>query len=145
MDTNVLVSALTTRGFCWDLLELTSIEPELLISEAVLSQFVRVLTVKFRVPPETVMAAVEYLRTITVLAPESQTVSAGIPDPDDAPILASAASAGADLFITGDKALLDLRHMEHMTILPPRSAWQRLTREPQKPSGFDPTSGPAAP
>jgi predicted nucleic acid-binding protein len=47
-------------------------------------------------------------------------------DPSDALILAAALAAGADLFVTGDKALLDLGEVQGMPILDVRTAYLRL-------------------
>jgi predicted nucleic acid-binding protein len=50
-----------------------------------------------------------------------------VSDPDDAPVLACAVATKADVFVTGDKALLDLGEIEDMPILSPRQLWQRLS------------------
>ncbi|HEV2473748.1 MAG TPA: hypothetical protein VGS41_13820, partial [Chthonomonadales bacterium] len=50
LDTNVLVSAFTTRGLCADLFLRVLAEHELLCAEVVLEELDRVLTDRFRVP-----------------------------------------------------------------------------------------------
>jgi predicted nucleic acid-binding protein len=59
-----------------------------------------------------------------------------IPDPTDVPILACAVSANADVFVTGDRALLELREVEGIPILSVRQFWQKLAGldEPDKKS-----------
>lgn len=42
-----------------------------------------------------------------------------IQDQDDLPILSAAISAGADVFVTGDKEILDLGRIEKLAILFP--------------------------
>lgn len=128
LDTNVLVSALTTRGLCWDLLNEAAKDPvcELLVSEAVLTEFTRTLTVKLKAPPEKVSQAVAGIRQLAAVAPEGAPLTIPIPDPDDAPILASALAARADLFVTGDKALLDLAAVAGTAIVSPRECWIKL-------------------
>jgi predicted nucleic acid-binding protein len=49
-----------------------------------------------------------------------------VPDPDDAWIIAAALNAGADLFVTGDKALLELGAVQGLPIIDPRTAYARL-------------------
>jgi putative PIN family toxin of toxin-antitoxin system len=128
LDTNVLVSALTTRGLCWDLLNVATADPicELLVSEAVITEFTRTLTVKFGAPLEKARQAAAGIRQLAAVVPESAALALSIPDRDDAPILASALAAGADFFVTDDKALLELGAVERLVIVSPRECWLKL-------------------
>lgn len=128
LDTNVLVSALTTRGLCWDLLNEAAKDPacELLVSESVLIEFTRTLTVKFGAPPEKALQAVVAIRQLAAVVSPGEPLTIPIPDPDDAPILASALAAKTDLFVTGDKALLDLATVAGAAIVSPRECWLKL-------------------
>jgi putative PIN family toxin of toxin-antitoxin system len=127
LDTNVLASGFATRGLCTELIEGVISNHELLTCEAVLLELQRVLAQKFRLPKPVIREYLDLLRN------EGQVVTAGkVPrlrfkDPDDIPILACAISAKADAFVTGDKALLELRKIEGMSILSPRQLWQKLT------------------
>ncbi len=127
LDTNVLASGFATRGLCTELIEVVISNHELLTCEAVLLELQRVLAQKFRLPKPVIREYLDLLRN------EGQVVTAGkVPrlrfkDPDDIPILACAISAKADVFVTGDKALLELRKIEGMPILSPRQLWQKLT------------------
>ena len=47
-------------------------------------------------------------------------------DQDDVIILSSALNGDADLFITGDKELLELRRVKNMEIVSPRMFWEKL-------------------
>jgi predicted nucleic acid-binding protein len=51
-----------------------------------------------------------------------------ISDPDDAPIVACALAAGAELFVTGDKALLAMQSVGAMSVVSPREMYERLIR-----------------
>ena len=51
-DTNVLVSAVATRGLCADVFNLVLAEHELIIGETVIAEMKRVLRQKMRVPAE---------------------------------------------------------------------------------------------
>lgn len=99
---------------------------DLLVSEMVLTEFSRTLTVKFKVPPEKTLQAVTGIRQLAEVVSQGGPLATPIPDPDDAPIVASALAAGADLFVTGDKALLDLGAVAGMTIASPRECWLNL-------------------
>lgn len=126
-DTNVLVSALTTRGLCAELFAagLSSHEP--VICRAVLHELERILADKFKLPAPVVAGYLALLQERAELA-ESQAAAPNCPDPDDAPILACALAAQADLFVTGDKALLDMKTLEEMPIVSPRECWERLNK-----------------
>jgi predicted nucleic acid-binding protein len=50
LDTNVLASALATRGLCADLFESVLAEHELVASKEMLEELERALTLKFKVP-----------------------------------------------------------------------------------------------
>ena len=50
LDTNVLVSAVATRGLCADLFNLVLAEHELIVGETVLTELKRILREKIRVP-----------------------------------------------------------------------------------------------
>jgi uncharacterized protein len=51
LDTNVLVSAITTRGLSADVFRLVLDKHEFVTAEPVLQEIERVLAVKFRFPP----------------------------------------------------------------------------------------------
>lgn len=125
-DTNVLLSAFFGQGLCRELFARLLKSPhELLIGEPVAREFVRIARDKFRVPPADLSAALEVLQRLNP-APAANRDLPGIPDPDDIPILACALAAGADVFITGDKALLELGQLGGLALLNPRQAWQQL-------------------
>jgi len=126
LDTNVLASALATRGLCADLFEAVLAEHDLLTSQAVLDELQRILTDKFRLPPELVQAYIELVEGVAELVKATETLSAAIPDPDDVVILTAARSGDAACFVTGDKVLLELGNVDAMPILSPRQFWERF-------------------
>lgn len=131
LDTNVLASALATRGLCADLFESVLAEHDLLTSTAVLVELRRILASKFRLPADLVEACIALIEVsaepITGAVELTRLV---VPDPDDAPILAAALAVNAGCFVTGDKAFLDLGEVAGMPIQSPRQFWekQRLGR-----------------
>ena len=62
LDTNVLVAAFATRGFCFDLLHLVLAEHRLIASEAVLNELERILAGKLRMPDARVAEVVGFVR-----------------------------------------------------------------------------------
>jgi len=126
LDTHVLASAFGTHGLCRQLMKRTLERHALLTSETVITELTRVLTTKFNLPRAEVDLAVTVLRTTTVQPEPPPEKMPSLPDPDDEPIVAAALEGHADLFITGDRALLELREVEGMPILSPRDAWGRV-------------------
>lgn len=126
-DTNVLASALGSHGLCADLFEHLLEQHALVTSEAVLNELRNVLTRKFRLSRSLVREYESLLRSEAALVPPvSPPFGIRISDADDAPILAAAAAAGAELFITVDKAVLAVKRVARMRIVSPRDAWTVL-------------------
>ncbi len=125
LDTNVLASALTTRGLCSDLFEVVLQSHEMLTSEDVLRELKRILPGKLGQSEDVTEGFVNLLRTHAVLI-TGEHPSPSLPDPDDEPIVASAIAGKANAFVTGDKALLELRSVEDLPIVSPRDFWEML-------------------
>jgi len=131
LDTNVLASAAATRGLCADVLREVLTSHELLTSPQVLSELERVLRTKFGVAQDLIDDFISLMRQDTVLAQPGQLPTAKIRDQDDVPVLSAAISAGADVFVTGDKEILDIGQVENLAILSPRQFWDKLRAQPQ--------------
>lgn len=125
-DTNVLASALMGHGLCRDLLDRAVIGHTVLLGAPVREELRKVLTSKFRVPADLWRELESKLRELEQAPSGALSLSVAVPDPTDIPVLASAVAAKADVFVTGDKALLDIGSIEHMPIVSPRQLWQRL-------------------
>ncbi len=135
LDTNVLASAAATRGLCADVLREVLTSHELLLSTQVLSELRRVLRTRFGVAQDLVDDFILLMRQDSVLARHGPPPPVEIEDQDDLPILSPAISGKADVFVTGDKELLDLGQIEHLAILSPRQFWDRLKAQPQRRAG----------
>jgi len=121
-DTNVQASAAATRGLCADVLREVLTSRELLTSAQVLSELKRVLRTKFGVAQELIDDFISLMRQDMVLAQPGQLPTVEIQDQDDLPILSAAISAGAAVFVTGDKEILDIGQIENLAILSPRQS-----------------------
>ncbi len=129
LDTNVLVAAFATRGLCSDLLALTLAEHELLAGERLLAELGGVLERKLGLPRATLDEIETLLRDQAVAIARVARVehAADLPvDADDAWILAEAAAAAAEVFVTGDRELLQAEIDLPFPRLAPRAFWERL-------------------
>ena len=128
LDTNVLVAAVAARGLCADLFEILLQSQELLTSEQVLDEVDRVLRTKLGMPTAIVDAFVGLIED------EAEKVVPGgalpsVADPDDGPIIAAAINGGADAFVTGDNALLQIGNCDGLQIVSPRAFYGLLSGE----------------
>lgn len=126
LDTNVLVSAYTTRGISADLLRFILAEHELLTGEINLVELRRVLLERFHATAEQVGAVEAELRAHTVIPIPPKPSPLPVRDPDDRWVLASAVAGGAELLVTGDHDLLVVSQQAPLPIVDPRGCWQRL-------------------
>ncbi len=124
LDTNVLVSAVATRGICADLMNLVLAEHELVLGETVLSELKGVLRKKLGVPKATIEEMEAFLRERATVVATPDRVTVGTLDADDAAVLAEAV-AGDEALVTGERQLLELPHPP-IPILSPRGLWDRL-------------------
>jgi putative PIN family toxin of toxin-antitoxin system len=129
LDTNVLVSGFSTRGLSADVVRVVMVEHELLTGEIVIVETLRVLSKKFGVPARDVRDIERLLRRFPVQPIPEQAPPIEVRDPDDALVLASALAAAADVLVTGDKDLLDIRDkVIELTITDPRGFWAMIRR-----------------
>ncbi len=126
LDANVLVAAFATRGLCADLFRVVAAEHTLLIGEPVRIELRRILGSKLRLPAAARDEVLELLRRFEAVPDAGAGVDLGIGYPDDDRVVACALQAGAELFVTGDKALLALGRAGALPLLSPRECWQRL-------------------
>ena len=117
LDTNVWVSALMAPGFCEDLLFDICGQGMAMSSPLVWEELAEVLQRRVKASePAAAVARLLWLDTIRVADP---------PDPADdadARLVGAAAAAGADLFVTGDKRVLQWGAAGTMRIVSPRDA-----------------------
>ena len=127
-DTNVLVSAVATRGICADLLRIVSSEHDLVVGEVVLSELRRVLETRFKLPAERIDEVEKFLRTYEVVAKPDALDPVAVRDEADRWVLANARAAQADVLITGDGDLLAVASTAGVHIVTPRECWEELRR-----------------
>lgn len=126
LDTNVLVSAIATRGLCADVMREVLSSHQLVISAPLLDELRRILTEKIGLPEDVISDFFDLLRQDAIYSTAEKILDIDFPDPEDIPILSSALDGGADCLITDDKALLELGTLSNMAILSPRDFWNKL-------------------
>jgi putative PIN family toxin of toxin-antitoxin system len=126
LDTNVLVSALTTRGLSADLVRAILTDHDLLTGEINLVELRRVLRERFRASAAQLGAVDDLLRQQEIIPKPRQPFPLEIRDRDDAWVLASAVAGRADMLVTGDKDLLAVAAQSPVPIVDPRGCWERL-------------------
>ncbi len=133
LDTNVLASAMATRGLCADVLRETLTSHELVVSAPLFRELRRVLRQKLQIPRELIDDVIEILQQDAHFAAPSAVPNVKIRDQDDLAILSSALNGKADLLVTGDKELLNLGKIQAMGIVSPRGFWKKIQTQPSHP------------
>lgn len=126
LDTNVLVSAVATRGLCADVLMEILLSHQLVLSTPLLAELQNTLYTKIGIPQEIISNFRDLLTQDSALSDNAELIDVDINDKDDILILSTAINGNAELFVTGDKELLDLGKIQTMRIVSPRQFWKML-------------------
>ncbi|HVH66371.1 MAG TPA: putative toxin-antitoxin system toxin component, PIN family [Gemmatimonadales bacterium] len=127
LDTNVVVSAVATRGLCADLFAAILAEHELVLGETVLDEIRRVLGRKLRVQRATLEELDGLLSShATVARAPAKSAIKGL-DAADAAVVAEAVAGRAEVLVSGDQDLLKLADPP-IPIVSPRGLWDLLRR-----------------
>ncbi len=125
LDTNVVVSALATRGLCADLYERLLTGHEVVIGEPVVMEVLDILQRKFRANRALLVKVEAELRLLRVIPAQAVAPSLPIRDVDNPWIIACALQADVDCFVTGDAELLALKMVGKLPIISPRVCWEK--------------------
>ena len=127
LDTNVIVSAVATRGLCADVFRAVLSAHELVTCAQVLQEVRRILSKKFDVPEQLIAEYLELIGQDAIVADPVDLPDLPIQDRDDAEIVAAAIGAKAEVLVTGDHELQSLKNVGKVRILSPRAFWEELT------------------
>ena len=130
LDTTVIVSAVTTRGLCADVFRTVLADHELITCPKVLQEIKRILNQKFHVPDSLITEYIELIREEAILAESNELPCVQIKDIDDIQIIGAAISGKADVFVTGDREVQDIKRIKKLRIVSPRAFWEELTVQP---------------
>ncbi len=129
LDTNVLVSAVATRGLCADVFRAVLAAHELVTCAQVLQEVRRTLSLKFGVPEQLIAEYLELIGQEAIVAEAEDLPDLPIQDRDDAAIVAAALGARAEVLVTGDHELQDIKNIGSLRIISPRAFWEELTAQ----------------
>ncbi len=125
-DTNVLVSAVATRGLCADIVNATLAVHKLIIGPTVLTELRQVLLRKLRISLADVNEVESFLRLHATVSAAAPNAAIGGLDDNDSAVLAEAIAGQADVLVTGDRDLLNLGTEARIRVLSPRGFWELL-------------------
>lgn len=127
LDTNVLASALISRGLCSELFEVVLQSHTLILSKPLTDELRRVLPEKLGISEKITLDFLELLESHAIFS-KGKPIPVELPDADDIPVVGSAITADADVFVTGDKALLEVAEAGGLRLLSPRDFWEILSK-----------------
>lgn len=129
LDTNVLASAFGTRGLCADVLQLVVSEHVLVTGEVVIEELSRALSRKFGMRADIVKGYEKFLRGFHVELRPRQLPNLNLSERSDLMVVGSAINAKAEILITGDREILNLKKKpEGLRIVSPREFWNLTAR-----------------
>lgn len=129
LDTNVIVSAVTTRGLCADVFRAVLSAHELVTCAQVLQEVRRILSMKFLVPDQLIAEYLELIGQEAIMADSVDLPDLPIQGQDDVEIVAAAIGARAQVLVTGDHELQSLQNIGQVRIISPRAFWEELTAQ----------------
>lgn len=143
LDTNVLVSAVISRGLCRDLLRTAQEEHDIVVSQLVVDEFERVLREKFGATQPALDKALMLLDDVEVTTNPTVALETGALKTNDALIVTAAIDARADVLVTGDHGMLEQEYDLPIDVLSPRGFMERV-RGPDDsyPTSPDENGGP---
>ncbi len=128
LDSNVIIAAFATRGFCHEIFELCLRQHQVFTSEFILKECRQKFHAKLKLPDVLCDRHLAYLKTVMELVKPEFVAADFCRDKDDRAILGTALACQADVLISGDKDLLDLKRIQQVHIVTPREFWELLSR-----------------
>jgi len=132
LDTNVLVSAVATRGLCAEVLYVVLAEHDLILGERVLGELRKVLRQKIGLEARAIEDVETFLRRQGHVVRSMRAPSLRVRDVDDSYVLAEAIEADVDVIVTGDRDVLEVAAKAPVPIVTPRGFWNLLRGENRK-------------
>ena len=114
------MSAFASRGLCAEVFELLLLDHDLILGRKVFREFEKALREEIKLPVVRSGEIVDFVSSeATQVVDKAQPANANV-DAPDALVLGEALAGHADIFITGDAALLRLAAVSTLRIVSPR-------------------------
>jgi predicted nucleic acid-binding protein len=104
-------------------------DQELVTCPKVLEEVARILQSKFSVPDRLISEYQELIRQDAILAEAKEVPDIQIKDIDDLEIVGAAISGKAEVMVTGDREVQDVKRLGQLRIVSPRAFWDELTAQ----------------
>ena len=137
LDTNVLISAVISRGLCRDLLKTAVEEHDVVVSQLVVDEFERVLREKFGATQPALDKALMLLDDMEINENPVAKFEADALETNDALIFAAALKARADVLVTGDHEMLARGLALPIDVVSPRGFMEGASRPGSYPKPAD--------
>ena len=130
-DTNVIISALITEGFCSKLLRRARLKDfSLVLCPFILNEIKEVLSKKFKISQRDLTEIMKLINEAVDLIIEPKPLIEQVcKDATDDNIIACAYSANADYLVTGDAELIALHRYKNVKIISPRDFERMLDKK----------------
>ena len=117
-DSNIFISAFAIPGSQAEkaILKMIQSNHSLIISKEIIDEILSVLTRKFSMDREAVSRTAVYLADLSSIVRATQKIKVLKDEPDNR-ILECAVAGGAEMIVTGDKAMLSLKQFEGIKII----------------------------
>ena len=135
LDTTVVLAGLLWRGRPYELFDLALAgKIECYASDALIAELDRVLgyarfAQRIAILNTTITEFVADYGALVEIVPAANITPTVIDDPDDDHVFACPIAAGAELIVSGDAHLLNLKRFHGIDIFNTTEAWQRFERE----------------
>ena len=128
LDTNVLVSAFAARGLCAEVLELVLLDHDLVTGQNVLRELQKALRDKLKLPISRAAEIVDFVSSEAAQIVDKAPPAELDVDAADGLVVGEALAGRADLFVTGDAALIKLAAAGPVKIVSPRQLWENIAK-----------------
>ena len=126
LDTNVLLAAFGTRGLCEAVYQVCLEQHEIVLSRHILNEVRTHLANKFKVTKAHSRQIAAFLRQHASIVQPADISSDACRDSSDLPVLGTAQAGNAQVLITGDKDLLEIKRFGKTIILTPRQFYDEI-------------------
>lgn len=124
IDTNVIISGITARGYSFDVIKDAIDKHAVYYTDYLLEETQRILSTKFSLSKDVIHFSIFIIKRDLIKGKTASKVENVCRDPDDNQILADALANEIEVIITGDGDLLDLKSYKGIKIISPREYWK---------------------